>query len=120
QSVIIKSSAGWRKQVGEWQREVQELDALDHLSEQDDEGAEEFPDVTLQSARQRGSGRRRAWLPATLESLFAGGAPSPIQLKRRERVVSEEGRLMELLQAVHSDKEPDDGAREGSGDDYEE
>ncbi|KAJ7203635.1 ribonuclease H-like domain-containing protein [Mycena pura] len=121
QSVIIKSSAGWRKQVGEWQREAQELDALDPLSEQDEEGAEEFPDVTLQSARQRGSGRRRAWLPATLESLFAGGAaPSPIQLKRRERVVTEEGRLMELLQAVHSEEEPDDGAREGSGDDYEE
>ncbi|KAJ7207747.1 hypothetical protein C8J57DRAFT_1099143 [Mycena rebaudengoi] len=35
------------------------------------------------------------------------------------RVISEESLYMELLAADHSGKEPDAGAQEGSGDDYE-
>ncbi|KAJ7915729.1 hypothetical protein B0H13DRAFT_1610131, partial [Mycena leptocephala] len=53
-----------------------------------------------------------------LASLFAGVVSNPITLTRRDRIVSEESLYMELLAAEHSDEEPDAGAQEGSGDDY--
>ncbi|KAJ7218393.1 hypothetical protein GGX14DRAFT_390169 [Mycena pura] len=40
-------------------------------------------------------------------------------LTRRARIVTEESLYMELLAAEHSGEEPDDGALEGSGDDYD-
>ncbi|KAJ7858884.1 hypothetical protein B0H13DRAFT_1459900, partial [Mycena leptocephala] len=54
-----------------------------------------------------------------LASLFAGVASNPITLTCRDRVVSEESLYMELLAAEHNDKEPDAGAQEGFGDDYD-
>jgi hypothetical protein len=61
----------------------------------------------------------RAWFPTTLKSLFGGAIEKPIALTRRTRIVTEESLYMELLAAENSDEEPDDGEREGSGDDYE-
>ncbi|KAJ7321098.1 hypothetical protein DFH08DRAFT_970380 [Mycena albidolilacea] len=61
----------------------------------------------------------RSWLLTTLASLFAGVISNPITLTRRDRVVSEESLYMELLAAEHSDEEPDAGAQEGSGEDYD-
>ncbi|KAJ6586134.1 hypothetical protein B0H19DRAFT_855957, partial [Mycena capillaripes] len=56
-----------------------------------------------------------------LANLFGGTIPHPIgKPARRPRVVSEESLYMELLAAEYSDEEPDAGAREGSGDDFEE
>ncbi|KAJ7911250.1 hypothetical protein B0H13DRAFT_1614820 [Mycena leptocephala] len=43
----------------------------------------------------------------------------PITLTCRDRVVSEESLYMELLAAEHNDEEPDAGAQEGFGDDYD-
>ncbi|KAJ6548558.1 hypothetical protein B0H19DRAFT_1265373 [Mycena capillaripes] len=57
-------------------------------------------------------GRHRAqhsWLPTTLIGV-------PLW---REHVVSEESLYMELLAAEHSDEEPDTGAQEDPGDDYD-
>ncbi|KAJ7842047.1 hypothetical protein B0H13DRAFT_1648933, partial [Mycena leptocephala] len=52
--------------------------------------------------------------------LFGGTVTRPIGRPiRRARVVTEEGLYMELLEAEHSDEEPDAGALEGSGDDYD-
>jgi hypothetical protein len=48
--------------------------------------------------------------------LFGGVVENPITLAR---CVSEESLYMELLAAQHSEEEPDVGAQEGSGDDYE-
>jgi hypothetical protein len=60
-----------------------------------------------------------SWFPATLASLFGGVIENLITLARREHIVSEESLYMELLAAEHSEDEPDAGAQEGSGDDYE-
>ncbi|KAJ6589178.1 hypothetical protein B0H19DRAFT_1058221 [Mycena capillaripes] len=62
---------------------------------------------------------QRSWFPTTLASLFGGVIENPITLARRKRVVSEESLYMKLLAAEHSDEEPDAGAQEGSGDDYD-
>ena len=65
--------------------------------------------------------RSRSWFPVTLANLFGGTVSRPIgRPARRPRVVSEESLYMELLAAEHSDEEPDAGALEGSGDDFEE
>ncbi|KAJ7110982.1 hypothetical protein C8R44DRAFT_633484, partial [Mycena epipterygia] len=56
-----------------------------------------------------------------LTNLFGGTISRPLgKPARRSRVVSEEGLYMELLAAEYSDEEPDAGALEGSGDDFEE
>ncbi|KAJ7826742.1 hypothetical protein B0H13DRAFT_1616028, partial [Mycena leptocephala] len=55
-----------------------------------------------------------------LANLFGGTISHPIgKPARRTRVVSEEGLYMELLAVECSDEEPDAGALEGSGDDFE-
>jgi hypothetical protein len=61
----------------------------------------------------------RSLLPTTLASLFASVVSNPITLTCRDRVVSEESLYMELLAAEHNDEEPDAGAQEGFGDDYD-
>ena len=64
--------------------------------------------------------RRPSWFPVTLAKLFGGAVARPIgKPAGRPRVVSEEALYMELLAAEHSDEEPDAGALEGSGDDFE-
>ncbi|KAJ7701348.1 hypothetical protein B0H16DRAFT_1833443, partial [Mycena metata] len=111
---LVRSSAAWRKQVAAWQEEMRELDAVDDAlrpaADSDDE------DLPPAPARQR---KPRSWFPTTLASLFGGVVENPFTLARRPPVVSREALLMELLAAEHSDEEPDTGAQEGSGDDYE-
>ncbi|KAJ7200871.1 hypothetical protein GGX14DRAFT_371987 [Mycena pura] len=56
-----------------------------------------------------------------LAKLFGGAIARPIGKPARcPRVVSEEALYMGLLAAKHSDEEPDAGAQEGFGDDFEE
>ncbi|KAJ7700950.1 hypothetical protein B0H16DRAFT_1332553, partial [Mycena metata] len=56
----------------------------------------------------------------SLGKLFAGKPERPLgRPARRPKVVSEEALYMELLTPEHSDKGPDAGALEGSGDHYE-
>ncbi|KAJ6607555.1 hypothetical protein B0H10DRAFT_2071285 [Mycena sp. CBHHK59/15] len=58
------------------------------------------------------------WFPQPLSKLFGGQIKCPFERPARRRFTSEE-LLMELLAVEHSDEEPDDGEKEGSGDEYE-
>ena len=56
-----------------------------------------------------------------LAKVFSGAIARPIgKPARPPRVVSEKALYMELLAVEHSDEEPDAGAQDGSGDDFEE
>ncbi|KAJ6492762.1 ribonuclease H-like domain-containing protein [Mycena vitilis] len=122
-SVMVRTSSAWRKQVAKWQADMRELDMVSENESIDGRGAvsedEDMPASVPIPARARPRRAPRSWLPTTLASLFAGVVPKPITLARRDRVVSEESLYMELLAAEHSDEEPDAGAQEGSGDDYD-
>ncbi|KAJ6544601.1 hypothetical protein DFH09DRAFT_928273 [Mycena vulgaris] len=59
-------------------------------------------------------------LPITFANLFGGTISCPGKPARHSRVVSEEGLYTKLLAVEYSDEEPDAGALEGSGDDFEE
>nr|GAT45137.1 predicted protein [Mycena chlorophos] len=113
-SVIVKSSAAWRRQLSEWRHEMQELNDADSDADE--------PTAAASTGRRRRADRG---FTATLSALFAGKAAKPIRLeqdaearKRRRAALTNEGRMMELLQAENSDEEPDAGAQEGSGDEY--
>ncbi|CAK5276915.1 unnamed protein product [Mycena citricolor] len=111
-SVVVRSKAAWRKQLGEWQAEMHELDQVSDSRDTDiDQPLPGIPTPNRPRAQ-------RSWLPSTLASLFGGVVSKPIVLGRRTRVVSEEALYMELLEADRSDEEPDAGAQEGSGDDF--
>ena len=90
--------SAWKRQIAEWQKESQEADELDSASSssEGDEAVADAPDPTTTKKRSRAA---RNWLPATLERLFVGNPPNSIRLERRVPALSEEGRLMELLQA---------------------
>ncbi|KAJ7911752.1 hypothetical protein B0H13DRAFT_2328021 [Mycena leptocephala] len=103
---MVRTSSGWRKQVAKWQAEIRVSD---------DDGAAGADDEDEDPLKRT----PRSWLPTTLASLFAGVVSNPITLTRRDHVVSEESLYMELLAAEHNDEEPDAGAQEGSGDDYD-
>ncbi|KAJ7504639.1 ribonuclease H-like domain-containing protein [Mycena galericulata] len=107
--------------VAEWQAEMRELDMISDDNGADDEDEDLPPSVPLPPQNPAPTRRRapRSWLPTTLASLFGGVIANPITLARRGRVVTEESLYMELLAAEHSDEEPDAGAQEGSGDDYD-
>lgn len=87
----------------------------------DDGAAADDEDEDPRKCSNPSSQRKQAcsWLPTTLASLFAGVVSNSITLTRRDRVVSEESLYMELLAAEHNDEEPNAGAQEGSGDDYD-
>jgi hypothetical protein len=122
-SVVVRTSSAWRKQVAEWQAEMRELDMVSDCEgvAQADEDEDLPSSIPLPPPNSAPTRRRapRSWFPTTLASLFGGVVENPFTLARRERVVSEESLYMELLAAEHSDEEPDAGAQEGSGDDYE-
>ncbi|KAF8914772.1 hypothetical protein CPB85DRAFT_1433512 [Mucidula mucida] len=67
------------------------------------------------AAASRGPSKSRKFLPATLRKLFGGDGTRTHQ----RAALDEELRLMELLQAEYAEEAPDDGALEGSGDDFE-
>ncbi|KAK6991515.1 hypothetical protein R3P38DRAFT_2572131, partial [Favolaschia claudopus] len=116
-SVVVRSSAAWRKQVADWQAEMQELDTASDDDNDGDSDKDLPANVPFPTTGRRRT--QRSWFPTTLESLFGGVIENPFTLSRRERVVSEESLYMELLAAEHSGEEPDDGALEGSDDNYE-
>ncbi|KAK7017310.1 DUF659 domain-containing protein [Favolaschia claudopus] len=116
-SVVVRSSAAWRKQVADWRAEMQELDTASDDDNDGDSDKDLPANVPLPTTGRR-LRAQRSWFPTTLDSLFGGVIENPFTLSRRERVVSEESLYMELLAAEHSGEEPDDGALEGSDDNY--
>ncbi|KAJ6556918.1 ribonuclease H-like domain-containing protein [Mycena sp. CBHHK59/15] len=114
-SVVLQTSGAWRKQVAGWQAEMRELEAI---SESDEDLPAGVP-IPPQNSAPPCCRAPRSWFPTTLAALFGGVIENPFILARRGRVVSEESLYMELLAAEHSDEEPDAGAQEGSGDDYD-
>ena len=113
QTALVKSRAGWRKEMGTWIQREQEQSHSDHSDEDD-----ELRNVTY--------GRQHSkWLPRSLELLFGGQKESDIdeQLRRarRQHAYTEEAQLMELLADEEADEDriPDDGELEGSGDDFD-
>ncbi|KAF9018952.1 hypothetical protein BDZ89DRAFT_1094001 [Hymenopellis radicata] len=108
-SVLIRSKKDWRREMKKWMEE--ERESLD-----DDEGGLPTPPTGA-------AGRRKAWLPSTLAVLFGGDAKRPVDVEtlraRRKQAFGEEERRAELVQAEYSDEPLDDGALEGSGDDFE-
>ncbi|KAJ6538694.1 hypothetical protein DFH09DRAFT_930207, partial [Mycena vulgaris] len=118
---VVRMSVTWRKQVAECQAEMRELDAGSDNDGTDGED-EDLPPGVPMSPQNSAPARHRAprsGFPTTLASLFGGVIESPITLARRKHVVSEESLYLELLAPEHSEEEPDAGAQEGSGDDYE-
>ena len=110
QPALVKSRAGWRKEMAKWFTEEQ---ARSDNSDDDD-----LANVTY--------GRQHSkWLPRSLELLFGGQKVTSIdeQVRRahRRQAFTEEARLMELLVDEELDEEriPDDGELEGSGDDFD-
>ncbi|KAJ6592178.1 hypothetical protein DFH09DRAFT_1415106 [Mycena vulgaris] len=100
--VVVRTSVTWRKQVAECQAEMRELDAGSDNDGTDGED-EDLPPGVPMSPQNSAPARHRAprsGFPTTLASLF-------------------ESLYLELLAPEHSEEEPDAGAQEGSGDDYE-
>ncbi|KAJ7235969.1 hypothetical protein C8J57DRAFT_1248072 [Mycena rebaudengoi] len=123
-SVVVQTSAAWRKQVAAWQEAMHELDAItdEALAPAVSDNNENLPSgipLPLQNPEPMRRRVPRSWFPTTLAMLFGGVIENPFTPARRGWVVLEEALLMELLAAEHSDKDPDAGAQEGSGDDYE-
>ncbi|KAJ7233778.1 hypothetical protein C8J57DRAFT_1249676 [Mycena rebaudengoi] len=123
-SVVVRTSAAWRKQVAAWQEAMHELDAItdEALAPAVSDNNENLPSgipLPLQNPEPMHRRVPRSWFPTTLAMLFGGVIENPFTPARRGWVVSEEALLMELLAAEHSNKDPDAGAQEGSGDDYE-
>ncbi|KAJ6597506.1 hypothetical protein DFH09DRAFT_851776, partial [Mycena vulgaris] len=120
---VLKSKAAWRKQMPKWQEEARDAEEGEGSAVGDDDDEDEDEDlpamITVSAApRPR---RARSWLPITLANLFGGTISRPLgKPARRSRVVSEEGLYMELLAAKYSNDEPDAGALEAFGDDFEE
>ncbi|KAJ7890225.1 hypothetical protein B0H13DRAFT_1626469, partial [Mycena leptocephala] len=120
-SIVVKSKAAWRKQMVKWQEELreEELQATPQGGEEEDGNDEDLPSTISAPAVPRPR-RPHSWFPITLKNLFGGNVMRPIgRPVPRARVVTDEGLYMELLAAEHSDEEPDAGALEGSGDDYD-
>ncbi|KAF9021291.1 hypothetical protein BDZ89DRAFT_957628 [Hymenopellis radicata] len=117
--VLIKSKKDWRKEMKKWVEEEQAASDEDVNMSSDEEGV---PGTS--AAASRGPSKSRKFLPATLRKLFGGdGAARPVDTTgtrtRQRAALDEESRLMELLQAEYAEEAPDDGALEGSGDDFE-
>ncbi|KAL0564419.1 hypothetical protein V5O48_017626 [Marasmius crinis-equi] len=109
QRILIRSRQGWREEMVRWIKEEQERDS-------GDEAEEEARNVAY------GGQRRLKWLPQSLELLF-GDAPQPelddhARVLRRRTAYTEEARQLELLAQEEEDPILDDGAIEGSDDDY--
>jgi hypothetical protein len=103
-STLVTSASAWRRELAKWVEEEREDDSEDDTDEPG-------------GASTSGGHRVRPWLPCSLATLFTGESKQPP--RQRRQPFDHEALLMELLAAEHDSKEPDDGALEGSGDDYE-
>ncbi|KAJ7257605.1 hypothetical protein C8J57DRAFT_1234755 [Mycena rebaudengoi] len=101
--VLINSARSWRKVHLKWMLDARDVD--------DDEELEDLTATVGPSTAK--------WLPRPLSKLFGGPITRPLHVPARRNRFTREELLMELLAAEHSDEEPDDGEKEGSGDDYE-
>ena len=102
-SALVTSASTWRRELAKW------------VEEEREDGSEDDSDE-LGGASKSGGRRIRPWLPCSLANLFTGEIKrSP---RQRRQPFDREALLMELLAAEHDSEEPDDGALEGSGDDY--
>lgn len=100
-SALVTSASVWRRELAKW-------------VEEERENSEDDSDE--RRASTSGQHRVRSWLPCSLSTLFTGESKRPVVQHRQP--FDREALLMELLAAEHDDEEPDDGALEGSGDDY--
>ncbi|KAF5336780.1 hypothetical protein D9758_017706 [Tetrapyrgos nigripes] len=111
QSRLVRNCSMWRQQVLEWTTQAQEQE----LADQSDDDSPSLP--------------TRSWLPRSLELLFlekkttaeANGTvilESGTRRTRRRVEYNEEILRMELLQLEEEEEMLDDGAKEGSGDEY--
>jgi hypothetical protein len=100
---LVNSEAGWRTEMAKWIGDARAADESDSDSESDDEVVSPAVQITK-------------WSPCKLLVLFGG------EVKRSERVgqmeFDEEATLMEAFANQEEDEYPDDGAMEGSGDDF--
>ncbi|KAJ7764713.1 hypothetical protein B0H16DRAFT_1454549 [Mycena metata] len=142
-SVVVRSRAGWRKQMVKWQEELREEE---EDGKGDDRSASGQKDWFWELNRNfhRATQVRTIFLNAAVDTMapkdhegatgvdlgFSSlfhlvkqqkeiGSPVPPLLDPNLPSGSEEALYMELLAAEHSDEGPDAGALEGSGDDYE-
>jgi hypothetical protein len=103
---LVTSAAGWRTEMAKWIGEEREANNSDS-----DDDLPSAPTPRISGAHAT------AWSPCKLSVLFRGEVT---QLPRRELLVfDKEAALMEELADQQEDEYPDDGAMEGSGDDYE-
>jgi hypothetical protein len=100
-STLVHSAESWRQVMQKWIEEEREISERDPDTDQDTER------------------RSKPWLPRSLSLLFGGKVAQPLG-RRKRQPFDEEARMMELLAAEYEDEPPDDGEREGSGDDYSE
>jgi hypothetical protein len=101
---LVNSEAGWRTEMAKWIGDARAADESDSDSDSDDEVVAPAVRITK-------------WSPCKLSVLFGG------EVKRSERAgqmeFDEEAALMEAFANQEEDEYPDDGAMEGSGDDFE-
>ncbi|KAJ7589139.1 hypothetical protein C8J56DRAFT_1075543 [Mycena floridula] len=113
--LLVTSKAGWRTDMARWIGEMRAQDS----SDSDDDDSDN--DQSVNTARIPTATSTRKWPKYTLATLF-GGLPKPVRPAAAERGVptafDEEAALMEALADLEEDEIPDDGAMEGSGDDY--
>ena len=106
-SGLVKSRAGWRKEMAKW--------VQDEQARSDDSDSDDLGDAATRRQRSK-------WLPRSLALLFGGekerSTDEQARRARRRQAYTEEARLMELLVDEELDEEriPDDGELEGSGD----
>lgn len=114
---LVRSRKDWRREFCKWQKEAQRHDA----DSGDDSNDEE-------SEPPQGNGN---WLPRSMKLLFGKGSDMgeviagdteagdrPNRCARHQVAWSEEALHMELLAQERDDGILDDGAKEGSGDEY--
>ncbi|THU91256.1 hypothetical protein K435DRAFT_863575 [Dendrothele bispora CBS 962.96] len=109
--LLVNSRRKWRLELKKWTDEAERADQLT--------GDNTVPPPLPESSASH-------WLPRSLELLFGRDdqqlePTSSMQRPRRERrtAYTEEQLYMELLAQEAEDEIPDDGALEGSGDEYE-
>lgn len=103
-NIFITSSKSWRMDLAKW---VGDEQAQELWSDMDDE------EVELASARRRHGG-----VAMTLAKLFGGNTSRPVT-RQPQTTHTKESLLMELMEAEYDGEAPDDGALEGSGDDFD-
>jgi hypothetical protein len=103
---LVTSEAGWRTEMAKWIGDAR----LRAENESDAEPESDDEDLITPA-------RSRKWSPCKLSVLFGGEVARPDRHAQME--FDEEAALMEALADQEEDEYPDDGAMEGSGDDFE-